>query len=393
MNSLSRKILSIIFVLMVFFFGIGTTIQAREDLIDLNPDRDLQKTRDRVESIISDDFQSRTDWVNINGLFQRCLRVTVLRDPDYDVHKLSNGQIMYDLPERDMTKYAGYVEELSDVLKEQGIGFLYVQIPFKIKDDSYMPPGTHANGNENADQMVALLREKGINTLDLRDNIAEEELDWTSLFFKTDHHWRPETAMWAAGIIAKRIHDDYGYPYVPSYYDRSNYEETVYENWMLGSIGRRTGVLYDGLDDLILFNPKFKTDFSFWGRNKKGDHIEKREGNFWNSMYAWENLQKRADFEHNTYSTYFGKDYAKAQVTNRLSHIGLRILLIRESFSCALTPFLSLGADKITAIDLRRYNEMSIPDLCREENINLVILDYNPSAFSKKQFDFFDRNM
>ena len=391
MNSASKKILAGIFILMIFFVGIGTTIQAKEDLKDFDLKKDLQENKEQIESIISNDFQSKTDWVNINGGFQRALGVTVLRDPDYDVHKLSNGQIMYDLPERDMTKYAGYVEELDQALKEQGVEFLYVQIPFKIKDDSYMPPGTHANGNENADQMVALLREKGVNTLDLRDNIAEEGLDWTSLFFKTDHHWKPETAMWAADIIAKRIHDDYGYPYDPSFYDPDNYDKKVYENWMLGSIGRRTGVWYDGLDDLTIFDPKFKTDLTFWGKNKKGDDIDKREGTFHDSMYDWENLQKRADFERNTYSTYLGKDYAIAEITNHLSDSGLNILLIRESFSCALTPFLCLGADKITAIDLRRYNEMSVPELCEEKDIDLVIQDYNPSAFSKNQFDFFDK--
>lgn len=389
MNALSKKTLAVIFLLVIFCIGAGTGIRSLADVRDIDTSDGIRKTKDRLESVISDDFQFKTDWININGLFQRCLGVTILRDPDYTVHKLSNGQIMYDLPERDMTKYAGYVEELDDALKEKGIDFLYVQIPFKIKDDSYMPPGTHGNGNENADQMVQLLRDKKISTLDLRDDIEAQGLDWTSLFFNTDHHWKPETAFWAADVIMNRISKDHGYEINEALYDEDNWEKTVYENYMLGSVGRRTGIFYDGLDDFTIYEPKFENDYSFWGSSKKGEDV--REGNFHDSMYLWENMEKRADFEKNTYNTYLGKEYGLFEIKNHLSDNGLRILMIRESFSDALAPFIAVNADEVVGVDLRKYNEKDILELCEEYDINLVMIDYNPSAFSKNQFDFFDR--
>ena len=184
-----------------------------------------------------------------------------------------------------------------------------------------------------------LLREKNIDTPDLREEIKKDGLDWSSLFFKTDHHWTPQTAFWASGKIMDRIQTKYGYDVNMSYYDRENYEYTNYKNWMLGSVGRRTGTLYDGLDDISLFNPKFDTDFSFWDLEEgSDDKVEIRKGSFWDTMYVWENLEKRADFERNTYSTYLGKDCAIARIINKKSHTGLKVLLIRESFSCALSP-------------------------------------------------------
>ena len=168
-NTISKKILAIIFILLIFFIGLGTSLRMMDGMDQVREQEGVQDTKAALDSLITDSFMNKTDWVSINGLFQRLLGVTIVRDEDKDVYKLSNGQIMYNLPERDMTKYAGYVADLDKALKEEDIELLYVQIPYKIKDDSYMPPGTHAPANENADQLVKLLREKGVDTLDLRD--------------------------------------------------------------------------------------------------------------------------------------------------------------------------------------------------------------------------------
>lgn len=388
MNTISKKILAIIFILLIFFIGLGTSLRMMDGMDQVREQEGVQDTKAALDSLITDSFMNKTDWVSINGLFQRLLGVTIVRDEDKDVYKLSNGQIMYNLPERDMTKYAGYVADLDKALKEKDIELLYVQIPYKIKDDSYMPPGTHAPANKNADQLVKLLREKDVDTLDLRDEIAAQKLDWTSLFFDTDHHWTPQTAFWAADVIMKRVNKDYGFEINEDYYDEKNWNHETLENYMLGSIGRRTGVFYDGLDDFTIYDPKFETDFDFWGVNQDGKE-DTREGSFRDSMYLWENMEKRADFERNTYNTYLGKEYGLFDIINHRSDNDLNILMIRESFSDALAPFLSVNADRVTGVDLRKYHEKDILELCDEYDADLVMIPYNPSAFSKKQFDFF----
>ena len=67
--------------------------------------------------------------------------------------------------------------------------------------------------------------------------------------------------------------------------------------------------------------------------------------------------------------------------------------MIRESFTCALLPFIAVNADEVVTVDMRKYNKKSIPELCEEIRPDLVIVDYNPSAFSKDQFDFFNRGL
>ena len=157
---------------------------------------------------------------------------------------------------------------------------------------------------------------------------------------------------------------------------------------MLGAVGRRVGTLYAGLDDIDIVFPKYETSFDFYGISDDGE--EKRSGNFADAVYLWDNLSQRADFVNNNYSTYIGKEYAISKLTNNNNPDGIKILLIRDSFSCTIQPFIAQDASEVCAIDLRRYDEQSVPQLCDEYKPDLVILAYNPSAFMEKQFDFFD---
>ncbi|MBQ0041378.1 MAG: hypothetical protein KBS56_05050 [Clostridiales bacterium] len=384
----SKRILAIIFVAMIFIVGITTVWNCRHTISGIVKESSYLHCKSELEDSIDKNIFQKNQWINVNGLLHRIMCETIVRGSgsEYDVYKLSNGQIMYNLDERDMRDYAGQLVKLDNELNKLGIGLTYVQLPNKIKDDSYMPPGTKTYGNINADNLVALLREESVDTIDIREEIEKAGLDWSSLFFKTDHHWLPTTGLWASGIIMEHLGDRYNYPINKSYYDYENYDSEVHENWMLGAVGRRVGVLYDGLDDIEILNPKFQTDFDLVGISDAGtDH---RAGSFYDSMYLWDNLKNRADFVNNSYSTYIGKEYSIATVENKLNKNGMKILLIRDSFSCAITPFISLNASSTKNIDLRRYKK-NILKLCKEYQPDAVVVAYNPSAFSKKQFDFF----
>lgn len=395
MTEICRRITAIIFVLLLFAVGGYTaysmipelTAVSDETGADAAAGEDQPDFRTSLEEMIQTKIAAKYEWINLNGLFHRAMGDTIIRDSSYNVYKLSNGQIIYGLVEKEMDPFAGEVARLDRKLDDMGTELMYVQLPFKIKDDSYMPPGTHANGNENADELVKLLRKKKVNTLDLRELIEEQDMDWDSLFFKTDHHWKPETAFWAAGEIMKKISNDLGFKYNKKYYDDSSYRHIDYNNYMLGSIGRRTGKWYAGLDDLTLYEPEFETDLQFEGViNSRSTDV--REGSFMDSMYAWDQLQKKADFERNNYSAYTGKVYRKVRIRNRLADNGLKVLMIRESFSCALLPFLAVNAEEVVTVDLRKYHG-DLLRLIKREKPDLVMIAYNPSAFAGEQFDFF----
>ncbi len=391
MSKTIKGALSIFFLIVIFSVGAGTAYKSRAVARELFDYKGFTHLKTSIENNIQEEFLFRYGWININGLFYRAAGMTIVpgNGESYDVYKLSNGQVMYNqVRKKNIGDFAEKVVKLRDQTEDMDIKFMYAQLPFKIRDDSYMPPGTHTGGNQNADELVEILRQNDVDVLDVREEIEKEGLEWSPLFFKTDHHWKPQTGMWTSGLIMQHLSEECGFEIDPSHYDYDSYDKKTYSNYMLGAVGRRVGAWYDGLDDIDIVFPKFDTDMDFYGESKSG--TDERSGKFEDAVYLWDNIEKRSDFVNNSYSTYIGKEYAISVLKNNLNKNGPRILLIRDSFSCVIQPFIGLDASEVIAIDLRRCKS-SVKEICEQYDPDIVLLAYNPSAFSKKQFEFFKK--
>ena len=53
-----------------------------------------------------------------------------------------------------------------------------------------------------------------------------------------------------------------------------------------------------------------------------------------------------------------------------------------------MLPYLSMVIKDITALDLRHYEDMTAFENISQNDYDVVIVAYNPSAFSDMQFDF-----
>ena len=99
------------------------------------------------------------------------------------------------------------IKSLKDVSEEAGAKFFYLQTPGNI--DKFGDEGINRVkdfANDNADALIADLKDYGIQCLDLRDNLEATFEDYHSLFFRTDHHWRQPVALWATNELCSYIH-------------------------------------------------------------------------------------------------------------------------------------------------------------------------------------------
>ena len=139
------------------------------------------------------------------GLTQRIIGNRFVPDAgeNYDVVKLRNGQLSF-IEEKDsgnVQKAADSTAELKAFLDKQGIGLLYVQLPAKIDSrDKQLPAGVFDYANENADALCAALPKHRRNGYTRRNRPGG--LSHKDLFFRTDHHWKPQTGLWASGEYA-----------------------------------------------------------------------------------------------------------------------------------------------------------------------------------------------
>lgn len=391
MGKTGNRILAVCFIVIIFLFGGTTLLKAKGSILDDVREKPVSEIPSSIENTMTEDFKSRNNWININGLFQRLIGVTVIRDAgDIDVFKMSNGQLTYEYPDNDMTYAAQSVTELSRHVKDRGMEFLYVQLPCKAYTDDMMPAGTHTYGYADADELISQLEANDVEVLDIREEIEKEGKDIPPLFFNTDHHWRPSTALWAAGKISERLAEDVdGYTYDPAIYDPDNYDRSVYKDVFLGSLGRRTGKFFGGLDDFEVLTPKFDVDYDIYTESQTSGEPETRGGDFTDSFIRLSNLEDPDLFSGLVYFTYMGTEYRLSTATSRNESNGKKILMLRDSFSCTLFPYMALSSGELTAIDLRYHKKLNLEEYIDKNDFDAVMVVYNPSMFREPgAFDF-----
>lgn len=285
--------------------------------------------------------------------------------------------------------------ELKEFCDNEGIQLLYVNEPTKYIDDTIIEEqlGTKSYINQNADLFLSRLEECGINYIDLRDNIRLEGKNSFDMFFRTDHHWTPDSGKWAAQAIAEKLNEDYDYDIDVTLYNDSNYIYTEYKNAWLGEQGKKLSAAYVGLDDYTCIEPRFDTNYTV--TTIKGTV----NGTFSDTIidknnYNTGNMEMIYSCPSWHYS-YMRNGLNASIITNNQIKEG-HILVLGDSYDQLTSPFLSLGVNEVRTLVLRSY-EGSLQEYIKQNNIDTVIVAYasfmigahdNPSSANYAMFDF-----
>lgn len=328
-------------------------------------------------------------FIQLYGGVERLLQRTVLEDvdPDYDVVKLSDGTLTFVNAEpRDTSGHGRAVSRLARVLAGRDIPLLYVQAPQKLqRDDPRLPAGVVDHGDDYADALLAVLEEEGVAFLDLRETFAATGEDWSSFFFRTDHHWTPAAAFLAHQTLSGVLKRDYGFDFPERNTDPDAFLRTSLSDFFLGSQGKRVGSLYAGVDDFEVWRPRFYTNFTY----SVPFYDLERTGSFEHSLLFPERLEEMDYFGGNPYTFYAGGDYPMARIYNEQNPDGKRILLLRDSYACVLTPFLALNCGELITIDLRYFQDDLLTYVDWLEPDLVVVLYTAGSAALEELFSFF----
>lgn len=375
-------LIGVFFLLSLYPFAAGSYRMLR-DMLNGTPTSPAV-----IESVYNERMPAKNLLVTVNGGLQKLLGTRSINDRVL----LDNGQLTYTIDAYDMTGIAANTVALRDMLDERGIPMVYVNAPFKIDGaDKQLPEGVEDFSNENADRFLGILKENNLNVLDLRELIHREGLEYGELFYRTDHHWKAETGFWAFTRITEYLAKlDEQFTVDAMVTDAANYDHTVYEDIFLGTAGRRVGPLYSGWDDLTVIAPKFATDLQFVVEEEGLD----RRGDYGDTVLFSEFLSGGDDFTVSRYDVYCGQDYGKLQITNHSDGTapavtGKRILVIKDSFSSVVIPFLSLAYEELCFLDLRVFSE-DLTAFVDEYRPDLVMVLYNPGAYENNNLAMFD---
>lgn len=189
------------------------------------------------------------------------------------------------------------------------------------------------------------------------------------IYSRTDHHWAPLGAYYAAGCFASVA----GAPFMPlSEYDSHSLEGYV------GTMARFSAdkAVTNAPEDFVYYTPRdtsYTVDYIEYKIHKpKGATIgtvtgqsEPRRGPFFYDSY------KGAA----SYLTFMGGDSRLTHVTTS-AHSGRRLMILKDSFGNALPPYLFGAFDEIHVVDCR-YFTPNIVEYIQQHNISDILFVNN----------------
>ena len=392
-----EKITAIAFLFSTFIMAIGLFLSGHNVIDDFLLDyrteikpgtpviERITGAIDSLEKTVNDDTYKREQLVELYGLAQKTLDKKVISDPAYGhLYKTTFDQITYAVRKENINRELKSMRELKSGLDELGIPLLYIQAPFKLPEDQQqLPANVRDYTNDNADRFLKGLHKAGINYLDLRTIFASNGMTQNEIFFNTDHHWTIDSAFLATGSIMGTLNDSFGFHIDEKYRDIHHYNRKVYEDFYIGSMGRRVGKNYGGVDDFTLITPDFATDYTVYERDYGNEIVY--EGPFQKAVLVNQYMKENAPLDTNRYAVYHG-DNAELEFVNHKIKDG-RVLMIKDSFGLPVYCFLSLGVHEVRALDMRLYTG-SVLEYAKSHQPDIVLILYNADCFSGKMFDF-----
>ena len=401
-KNLKQYLIAVIFILAIFSFGVSTTLTKGSDIKQrvitaykngransLSANQLLKGVINEFESSVNQNFYKRLAFVDIFGGFQRLLGKNVVNDADAvnsTVYKMKNGQLTLSSYPRDLTSTAKNVVALKKYLESKSTEFIYVQAPHKVsKYDNQLPVGLGDYNNVKADEMLELLKEANIRTIDLREEIQKDNIVHEDMFYITDHHWKTPAAFWGYCKVIEYIDKNLDIPVsnVDVTTDLNNYFVEEYKDCFLGSQGRRVGKLYAGVDDYTFIHPNFDTSYEMVYHYS---HSTTKEftGSFYDVMVKEEYLDMTAPASTNRYAAYLGGDYPLLVIENKMIDEG-RILIVQDSFGLPFSPFMSLNFAYTEVFDLRHYKDKTLMEYLEENEFDLVLFLQNANNYEQNQ--------
>ncbi|MDO5516228.1 MAG: hypothetical protein Q4F66_01660 [Clostridium sp.] len=346
-----------------------------------------------INNTINENIYSKYKMIESYGYIQKLMCKNEVSDFEVirDKEGLMNYSYFADGP-NPVDKIGDSTKRFKDNIKDKDVKVIYVMPP-----DKYLPGKTrmykglpYNYANETADNFLKYISDEGIDYIDLRNDIIKSPKNLDELFYKTDHHWRIETAFDEFVSLAYTLRDKYDADISSLDYfaDKDNYNFVTYKNSSLGSMGRKTGAYYDGIDDFTVIFPKFKTKYSFY--SKTGENEFNMEGRFEDVLINAHSLNYDKNIyspEADKYASYLMGNQGIVHIKNENNKDGMKVMFIKDSYTVPLAAFLSTAVSDVYMID-PRYYDGDIVEYVNNTDLDMVMISFYPQSLTGEFFRF-----
>ena len=205
------------------------------------------------------------------------------------------------------------------------------------------------------------LEENGMTFVDLRESFKQAYSGGEQLYYRTDHHWTTAGAY----LGYTKLCESLGKKPI----EKSALNVEIYPNFY-GTTYSTSGFWLTEPDEIQVWsNPNntinIRVDITDGTENKHSD-----------SMYFYSHLS-----EDDKYPVFLDGNHAITEITNTKAADKGTVILVKDSFSHCLAPFLAENYSKVILVDMRYY-KLSVSDLAKSENAKNVIVLYGIDNFA-----------
>lgn len=303
------------------------------------------------ESYTTDQFVGRDEWITLKAASELALGKKENNDVSYGKDQtLIEG---FDAPDKStLDTNMSYVNQL---VENTDADVYFALIPEKSEIWSDRLPARTPNDSEAEliEYCYGLSNAHNVDMLSVMREHADEYI-----YYRTDHHWTSLGAYYGYCALGKAM--DIAIPALDSYADRHTVSDSFY-----GTTWSESGFSWVKPDSMEVFvnAPEGLQITSY----PQGSPVEGK-------LYDESKLEVK-----DKYSMFMGGNCPLHQIVT--GNDGPSLLILRDSYTDSLIPFLLDDFSEIHVIDLRYYR-MSIADYIAEHGFDNVLVAYSVTTFA-----------
>lgn len=354
------------FVFLIFIFGMAVWFllnpkseysSSEKRYLQQFPEISVNKVLDgsfgtEFESYFADQFPARSFWVGLNAYYT----LDTGNNGANGVYNCNNGYLI----NKPVSTNNKLEKNVSAIVKFKNLIDVPVTVMF-APSTGYVTdnvlPAVHDKYNDDNyfEQTSKTLSENGIAFTDLRKTFKEAYADGNQLYYKTDHHWTTLGAYTAYQKLCEQLNIN---PASKEKFDIKSY------GGFYGTTYSTSGFWFTQPDSIQIWDNPENTDKNIKVKISEGTNTDE-----FGSMYFYNHLD-----EDDKYPVFIDGNHALTEITNSNAKGGT-ILLVKDSFSHSLAPFLAENYSKIILVDMRYY-KMSVSQIVEQEKPEQVVFLY-----------------
>ncbi|WP_214825642.1 DHHW family protein [Exiguobacterium algae] len=320
---------------------------------------------EQFEKSANDQVFERYFWIETQAWVQR----NVLQQ------QMNNGVISIDgvlyAPAPRASRYSSlgvFFKDFKKEMDEAGISYYFASAPSKpvyATRQNLFPPYIESADGANRGQLHERIEEAGIPLIDLEDTLGDKP--GKEIYFKTDHHWRPEGAFLAYGQIMEALKEEF--PDAPVL-TMDDMEQKSVDGPFYGSHAREISMPYvESPDTFTYLEPKggVTTTVCHNGDEDCGHSVLDKD--------VLKNPKKFTNY----YNLFMGDNYAQAKIEQTDPKNDYHILVLKDSYANPVLGYLGESFGTVSALDVRYFDDydVSISDYAKENDVDAVVFVHN----------------